>query len=521
MTKTKLQTNNKCKNQNNKKMFEIFNGRNWNLFEGWNLGFEISSVKWLAQHRFFAKHKSMAGFTQHRFFAKQKNGAGFTLLEAVIYGALLTVITVVVVGGLLRLGTAYAKIQNTRKVNEVGSFALDRLSREMRRVTEDGFTVTNPSPASNSSISFKVYGTFAELVEKDGAISHWDFEELSGETFFDRISGISAVLEDENEDGVPSVLDQSQLGKTAIVGKGALFDGSDDYFVLEEAKSEAAFNSNSEGTVEAIVRFDTTDWSVIFSALNATETLNGGMLIKFGISALKTPMIFKIHFTNNSCFHAPNKIVGGTGNFYHLVFTQTDNEDPKIYVNGEEAELEEYNTNVPGCPSSAETTDTWFNTINFWANLNENENLRHVWYWIGEVKENFGLTHFNGVMDELAIYSEAINAEEIKAHYEAAFGTNTTEAVDVAREVQKTIQLSEERLQLLTTTKVSDLSSDKATVTAFSVCVIGDSSGTICDGEGVTDKRSVRIELTVSAGEGATAVEKTFVQTITARAIQE
>lgn len=450
------------------------------------------------------------GFTHTPTFDSPRRGrstksrklvSGFTLIEAVIYGAILAMVMVIVVGGLLRLGTAYVKIQNTRKVNEAGSFVLDRFSREMRRVTEDGFTVDEDA----DSITFETYGTFAELVRKDGAVSHWDFEETSGTTLVDRIGENDGVFQNFN----------ANANEVAEVGRGIIFDGIDDYIEITTSSDpneipNDVFNAHSEGAIEAIFRTNgvgAADYPDIFSLLG-TDIYGRKSIVKLSLNVEERPVVFAIDDgVNNPAFwtwelaHAGNSL--GTTNFTHVVLQTSESENETVmYINGSKQSLETIGLPTSESPSSF---SNWF--FNKWKYAGTN-------YWIGNIDVEEIDTNFSGVLDELVIYDRPLSADKIAAHYSEAFGTSTEdEDIEEEKKITRSIEVQNGSLVL-----VSDSDGQQSITETF----IGVNSEVVIDTFEVyeiNDGEAVRIQIAVRAGSGEAAVERTFTQTISRRAV--
>lgn len=443
---------------------------------------------------------------------------GFSLVETVIYAALLVVVTVLVVSGLMQLSTAYAKVKNERKINEAATIALDRAVREFRRATSTPAYFLNEGGDFDEA-STTMFGTFTEQVRRDGAVSHWDFEETSGGTLKDVIGSKDAVLATQHYflgATVPTSFDSAQLAQEAIVGKGVLFDGVDDYFLVPAD----AFNTHSEGTIEVIADTTDTGWGAIFSANQATATLGeGGMFLKVGTSASKKPMHFKNTFSQQYCANDANTDLTQVG-FAQLAISQTANSVPIFVLNGDQRVLTSFGSLIPGCPVvNPSPAAAWFSTIAFFSANNPNPALRHVWYWIGKAKEpNLDPVAYKGIIDELVIYGAPLAAAKLKAHHEAAFGI--TPSVSVDHEVTKSLQVENGALVLKmmladgsnTTAYRQKLTSDGVTVTAFNVTGVG----AIVSG-GKTKYKGIHIELTLQSGVGKTLSTETFYATVTPR----
>lgn len=63
---------------------------------------------------------------------RTRHGAGYTLVEIVIYAAILAVISALVVTSILRIGGAFAKAKALRELNVAANVAMERTLREIR-----------------------------------------------------------------------------------------------------------------------------------------------------------------------------------------------------------------------------------------------------------------------------------------------------------------------------------------------------------------------------------------------------
>lgn len=435
------------------------------------------------------KTKKMFGI----FNKKLSIQSGFTLVEAVIYGALLAILVVVVIGGLLRLGTAYAKIQNTRKVNAVGTFVLDRIVREARNVDANGLVAGIVDNGDTDSIAFDINASFAELVKADGAVAHWDFNEADGNAL-DNIGG---------NDGVVRNIDQTR-GVPAIVGFGYDFD-SDNYDEVDFPND--AFSSHSEGAVE-----------IIFSTSLDNPAGNGsGYLPLFTLSQEGSPELVDqavfIGVHNQEILVAKRRegfvfqevwLKGATaiedGTYYHAVL-ETSNalNKTELYVNGIKDTPYFFQGGFIG--PTHNNNSSWFDTFPDLHNFAAGSFIDPTSNGEGPEPER---TSFDGIIDEIVIYDKPKSEAVWTSHYNVALGADTT--------IERSIHSENDSLFLTTTSPNGNiiqeqLTDDQVTVTAFNIIAVG--------------TNLARISITLEVGNGDAKVEQTFVQVIGTRNIPE
>jgi len=147
MTKTKLQMNDKCKNSNSKKMFEIFNVRNWSLVEVWNLDFGVSRVK-----------ASIQGARPAPFFGLRKqNGAGYTLIEVLI--------VIVIMASLIVLTlTALPDLAVRRSLNNATQSSISLLEEARSRTLSSREISSAPGAGSTYGVYFNSAGSDKKLI---------------------------------------------------------------------------------------------------------------------------------------------------------------------------------------------------------------------------------------------------------------------------------------------------------------------------------------------------------------------
>lgn len=91
------------------------------------------------------------------FFKKSRGGnqKGFSLVEMIIYMALLVILLATIVTSILSLTTHYRAVKNTREIEDSGIAVLDRMTRDIRNA--DGVltdvSIFNVSPGTLTLVS--------------------------------------------------------------------------------------------------------------------------------------------------------------------------------------------------------------------------------------------------------------------------------------------------------------------------------------------------------------------------------
>lgn len=385
--------------------------------------------------------------------------ASYTLIEVLIYIAVLVLISIFVVTGLIRLTSAYAKSRNLRHVNEVGALALERIAKEVRKAT----AITSPT---GSTLTMELPMTYAELVKcgdpptcttGTGAVAHWDFEETSGTVLADKIGGISATESDH----------WPTQGEPAVVGKGYLFNGSNNYIKLPDN----AFSTHTQGAIEIIYKSSNTQFRALFAtARSYTDMVAAKIWSPSGGS-------HKLNLYRDAGYTATDATFSDAS-FHHMVMQTTGGVNKTIYVDGVDV------TPVSGTGSG------WFN------------NNGGVGYYIGaNMPDGNNLEEFfSGVIDEVAIYNEPHAGPFWQDRYNAAFGI-----ASVPKTVTFTLTNGALKISENTGAVPDPISSGKANISSVTFEPVTGPVG------GATKTLGVRITVTVSAGSGDTRAEKTFI----------
>jgi prepilin-type N-terminal cleavage/methylation domain-containing protein len=106
---------------------------------------------------------------------------GFTLLEMVIYIAILAVVSVFVITSILNTMSAYGKYRVSRYINLAGSSAMERITREIRMAddilaVESVFEVhpgklklSTIDPVSENTTTVDLFASSTQLMIKEGS----------------------------------------------------------------------------------------------------------------------------------------------------------------------------------------------------------------------------------------------------------------------------------------------------------------------------------------------------------------
>ncbi len=95
---------------------------------------------------------------------------GIGLIEVVIYIAVLTIITIVVINTMLAMSESFAQIRQARRVNASAALALDRMTHEVRQAAEinlaESVFGSNPGQLQVDSSKFFLQG--GQLMLQEG-----------------------------------------------------------------------------------------------------------------------------------------------------------------------------------------------------------------------------------------------------------------------------------------------------------------------------------------------------------------
>ena len=426
---------------------------------------------------------------------------GYTLIEMLVYVGIMVVTLIFVVTAIVQLTKPLAKLQNTRRVNEVGEYTMDRIVRELRR----GVTATAPTA---TQISYTVPRTFSEAVKKDGAVAHWDFEQSKG-TLVDSINGVFARSKSNPSTSLPTQIDNT------IVGHAYVLSGQN-YFLIDST-IQSIFSQISNGAVEAIVKPEIGGCGLqsILGTGNIADAANGSVvgiglsgagvgsctIYAFGLT-VGNAFVFQNFVTTNPSksgltFGTPDWTTNASlpiEEFVHLVWEKVSSPVVRynLYLNGNQV-----NSFIGG----TDVTNATFTTI-FWLDSFANWTKQ---FSIGAADPADGATNtnlFKGSIDELSVYkyqsSDVAKGDEFwKNHYDAAWG-NANVNNDKAMTI--TYDSAAQRIQFIDDGVTSYLSGERVVIDAFTFTNIAKDGNTI----------GVRLSFTATAGSGDTQVSKQF-----------
>jgi len=206
-----------------------------------------------------------------------------------------------------------------------------------------------------------------EVTCPDGAVAVWQFDETSGTTAYDAFNVNNGAI--NGATWIDSTTDPGIIGNSALS-----FDGSDDYVTIPYSTSMDFGNYNG---------LSLSFWMNI-NALKSQDR----PITKYDYSIYS-------YFNGNSLNIALLGAPLSTGplnlhEWYFITYTW-EGSTTKMYVNGVKVD----EATVSGTPASS------------------SDDL-----WIGKGFGNHQWYHFNGLIDEPAIYNRALTPEEIQEHYQ-------------------------------------------------------------------------------------------------------
>lgn len=403
---------------------------------------------------------------------------GLSIVEFLIYIAVLVVVVTVVTASFIGLGRAYAKAKAIRAVNQVGVHVMDRIAREVRQST----SMSASSVGGVTTITLNgIPTTYAEAVRKDGAMSHWDFEEKDGD-LIDRVGNIDGT-----------VIHINGRNEQAVVGKGYHFDPQ----VYNDGRidlGEGQYDHLTEGAIEMIIQPHDIGQTLnaVFALIDPSRA-QGDRVWGVGSMGNIDPTQFGAmgyESVGDYIGYSPANGLGALsstkyyprGDFYHVVVEATHDIGSKVYVNG----------NLVGSASQ----DHWFDssTMAGWRKSYQIGNAPYEGSYV-----SFG---FDGIIDELAIYPEPKSESVWAEHYRTAFPTVNGGGATVA----KILTISGNKI------KLQDGDGSEIPLASDAITEITDVTATALGTDG---SAGLRLQFTVKAGSGSAASSATF-QTIIA-----
>lgn len=232
---------------------------------------------------------------------------------------------------------------------------------------------------ANRIIGLARAGDYAAEVLADGPVSYWKLDETSGTTAADSVGGNNGTYTGGytlNQTGIPST------GRPAV-----LFNGSSGYVNLG---APAALNLTAAWTLEA--------WVYLVSTPNGSgiiaeqHTGSGNVLYEIGFGFSTSGAALTVGYYTGSAWY----VAAGAGlslNAWHHVVGTWDGTTLRLYADGSQV--------AAATPAAAPV-----------GGVNN--------MYIGKRHDNTGVApFFPGRIDEAAVYSTALSAERITAHYNA------------------------------------------------------------------------------------------------------
>jgi hypothetical protein len=235
------------------------------------------------------------------------------------------------------------------------------------------FVVNSTDQGGNSNQSSEHSFT---TTEKTRGVLHLDFDEGSGETAYD-------------SSGFGNDCDIIGAGWTSesISGKALEFDGQDDYL---DCGRDASLEITDEITIEAWVKPKSAMGSSEWEAIVNKYTGNGGFLFAFSYEDVTT-LDFFLRYNSSTASSITVSQALPLNEWSHLVGVFGTDRVMRIYING----VQDPNTG---------TYD--------YAISPSGSNLRIGHYYGG---------YFNGTIDEVGVYSQALTPEEVLEQYKSSF----------------------------------------------------------------------------------------------------
>lgn len=251
------------------------------------------------------------------------------------------------------------------------------------------------------------YASFVTEVTNDGAVSHWNFEEMSGSVLDSIGSSTGTVL------GTPDTQ------QDALVGKGYNFSPNEGVDL-----SDDIFNGHLEGAIEAIIKIDSTSGHYGIFGQGDADSANNQLFL-----SINNGRPFLHTRTDGTAISITGDTVLNTLDYYHIVGEVSSTTGMHLYVNG----VEDTPYVSGGGPSS---TIDWFATTT--------ASVATAKYAIGYLNRSIPTLYFDGVIDELAIYDASKSEEVWLNHYDSITGTTSDSITLTAPSHYQTYQRNDE-----------------------------------------------------------------------------
>ena len=215
-------------------------------------------------------------------------------------------------------------------------------------------------------------------------IGNWNSHDRALNGRVDEVGIFSRVLTD---DEISKLFEERRVYQVdysnSFQGEGLFFDGVDDYVDLGD--SEVYDYNGDLISVEM--------WFKLFNTSGDSSIIDKGVagLRGWGIHINNGKVELGLHGGGTAGTNI--NVINKTDYWYHIVVVGFDNNEPKVYVNSKEYDVNMYYGSWPS------------------SNLATNDNLI-----IGKRSDN-DLNYFNGIIDEIKIYERGLTQEEVYQNY--------------------------------------------------------------------------------------------------------
>lgn len=355
----------------------------------------------------------------------QNFNKGFTLIEMIVYTAILTVVSVLVVNSLINTRRFLAWVRNTRTVLQAGQAIMDRLTYELRLaesidLTQSTFgsdssvlylnTVVSPTDSTDTTRKFFVSddslflqegGSFPVQLTPNGIkVYRFTLNPASSSSASSPVYPVVVAEYDLNEGAGATVGDSSGNGNNgsivgsswswtsdAIEGGMALDFDSNDYVDISDNPDIRL----SDGAISLWVKFNSLSGTqAFFSKDHCTYTTGGHltMVKEDGSNRIRV----RLQSISASYFVYSSTVVS-TGVWYHIVFN-FGSEGMKLYVNGN---LED--------------------TYSYTGGIETNDNPLYL--AVSQARVGCGglQSYLDGVIDRVRIFGSALTQDQVNAEF--------------------------------------------------------------------------------------------------------
>lgn len=356
----------------------------------------------------------------------------FTLIEILMYVAILTIVGVLVAETILPIITTFGKASTLRSLNDQGTRIIERLTREIRLAhgVDRNASTLEPSPG---------------VLTLRTVVAHDDQTQIQRAFFKDSTSG-ALMLQEEGGTALPlstdSIIEHLSFSDTVVIGKYATTEGLIGYWPLDEGNGTLAGDATGNGNNGTLMNMSEDDWEnakintgldfegndeqifIPHNALLEPPNLTISLWAKFDgahdmwIMAKKVfgqPLnynrgyVLRTQNSDSTVYWAVGNDTGGRllqapyipNQWYHIAGTYDGNE-AKLYINGDLIDQGVLNGGI----DYSNTGDVY----------------------VGNSSD--GSFDLFGKLDEIRLYDRALSQEEIQALYRA-------EAITIEARLQK------------------------------------------------------------------------------------